>query len=243
MGTLRGDNGGERPPDGGGLPDFPPEWGTIVIPDDAAELDDEASALRKELRRTARRDRWRQRLGLARRPGSDTPALGLPLLIMSVAIIATLTSLFALAWPGRTITRPLTGTAGTTATAAPIPDITLTDANGSPVKLRENLPAVVLLVDGCACTDLVGAAATAAPARVSVLAVARTVPDVPAATPPGKKVRALADQAGTLRATYAGSPPKTGVVAVLVRSDGRVARVVPEVTKLDDFRAALIALT
>jgi hypothetical protein len=243
MGTLRGDNGGERPPDGGGLPDFPPEWGTIVIPDDAAELDGEASALRKELRRTARRDRWRLRLGLTRRPGSDTPALGLPLLIMSVAIIATLTSLFALAWPGRTITRPLTGTAGTTATAAPVPDLTLFAADHSPVKLRENLPAVVLLVDGCACGDLVAAAANAAPARVTVLAVARSVPDLTIAVPPGKKVRALADDTGTLRATYAGSPPKTGVVAVLVRGDGRVARAIPEVTKVDDFRAELIALT
>src|SRR5262245_51803154 len=42
MGDLRPNNGGDMPPeDGGGarpgdLPDFPPEWGTIVIPDDAS---------------------------------------------------------------------------------------------------------------------------------------------------------------------------------------------------------------
>src|SRR5437763_13176165 len=105
MGTLRGDNGGERPPDGGGVPDLPPEWGTIVIPDDASALDQEAALVRKEMRRLSRRNRWRRRFGLpALVHGSvddDTPALGLPLLIMSIAIIATLTSLFAIAWPSR----------------------------------------------------------------------------------------------------------------------------------------------
>ena len=108
MGTLRGDNGGERPPDGGGVPDLPPEWGVIVIPDDAAELDDEAATLRRDWRRAARINRWRQRLGLApvrigsRRNGNS---LALPLLIMSIAIVATLTSLFALVWPNHPVRR------------------------------------------------------------------------------------------------------------------------------------------
>ena len=47
MGSLRGDNGGGRAPDGGGLPDLPPEWGTIIIPDDAGELSREAAAIRR----------------------------------------------------------------------------------------------------------------------------------------------------------------------------------------------------
>src|SRR5215470_11135801 len=96
MGTLRGDNGGERPHDGGGVPGLPPEWGAIVIPDDAAELDHEAASLRREWRRAARRDKWRKWLRLPPKAKPATvdgsPTLGIPLLIMTVAIIATLTS-------------------------------------------------------------------------------------------------------------------------------------------------------
>src|SRR5882757_954099 len=105
MGTLRGDNGGgERPQEGGGLPDLPPEWGTIIIPDDAAALDGEGSSIRRQFRRAALRRRWRRRLHLpaepARLTADDSPGLAVPLLIMSIAVIATLVSLFAVAWPG-----------------------------------------------------------------------------------------------------------------------------------------------
>ncbi len=75
MGTLRGDNGGGRPPDGGGLPDLPPEWGTVVIPDDLTELDDEAAVIRRDFRRQARRNRWRRRFG---RPRPTTCATTTP---------------------------------------------------------------------------------------------------------------------------------------------------------------------
>src|SRR5690348_1286098 len=101
MGTLSGGNGGGWPPDE--LPDLPPEWGPIVIPDDAAELARDAARVRRELRRDARGRRWRRRLHLPpappRRSGDDTTALGVPLLVISIAVIATLTSLFAIAWP------------------------------------------------------------------------------------------------------------------------------------------------
>src|SRR5262245_40981798 len=105
MGTLGGGNGDGRSPDNGGqpegLPGLPPEWGTIVIPDDPAELAGEADEVRKELGREIRRNRWRRRFGLAIGPSGETqPSLGLPLLIMSIAILATLTSLFVVAWPG-----------------------------------------------------------------------------------------------------------------------------------------------
>ena len=60
MGALRDDNGGgERPQEGGGLPDLPPEWGTIIIPDDPRALDDEGAPIRRQFRRTAMRRRWR----------------------------------------------------------------------------------------------------------------------------------------------------------------------------------------
>jgi len=102
MGTRRDGNGNGWPPDG--LPDLPPEWGTVIIPDDLSELAEESSRVRRELRRQDRQRRWRRRLHLPPpNPPSDTdedtPSLGIPLLVISIAVIATLVSLFAIAWP------------------------------------------------------------------------------------------------------------------------------------------------
>jgi hypothetical protein len=117
MGTLSGGNGGGWPPDE--LPELPPEWGTIVIPDDASELAREATRVRRELRWQARERYWRRRLHLPRRnrrPGEeDLPALGVPLLVILIATIATLTSLFVISWP----TRPQRPNLEPTAVATP----------------------------------------------------------------------------------------------------------------------------
>jgi hypothetical protein len=246
MGTLRGDNGGERPQDGGGVPGLPPEWGAIVIPDDAAELDHEAAALRREWRRTARRDRWRRWLRLPPRTGSpsldSSPALGIPLLIMTVAIIATLTSLFALAWPNRPTPRGATAGAAAASGTATLSDLTMVDGANRPVRLRETLPAVILLVDGCDCAELISSTSGAAPAAVTVLAVGRASPRIPSPAA-GHKLRALADPSGTLRSRYAGPTAVDGVVAVLVTSTGKISRTVQTVHKVDDFRTELAHLT
>ncbi|OLE22652.1 MAG: hypothetical protein AUG44_24415 [Actinobacteria bacterium 13_1_20CM_3_71_11] len=245
MGSLRGDNGGGRAPDGGGLPDLPPEWGTIIIPDDAGELSREAAAIRRELRRFTRRNRWRARLHLpllTEAASRDTPTLGLPVLIMAVALVATLTSLFALAWPSRTV-RPLASPVQH-ASVAPgkVPDLTLVDVGGGPVHLRNVLPAVLLLLqDGCACADLELATAMQVPAGVTVLAVGRTAPILPTAVPTGLHLRAVADPRGALRSAY-GAPGVTGVIAVLVRGTGDVVRTVHPVGKVDDFRDSLSQL-
>jgi hypothetical protein len=98
MGELRPDNGGSPPEDGrGGVPDLPPEWGSVVIPDDASELDTEAHALRRELRRHARRARLRIALHLppSRRPDAlARPQTGVSIVIILVAVLTTLVSLF-----------------------------------------------------------------------------------------------------------------------------------------------------
>jgi hypothetical protein len=245
MGTLRGDNGGDRPPDGDGLPDLPPEWGTIIIPDDPAELAHEAARVRRELRRRARRDRWRRRLRLPPSGSSgeeQSPALGVPLLIMAIAIVATMTSLFALTWPTKSgpLTTPASA-AASAATPASVPDLTLSDANGTPFRLRNTLPAVVLLVDGCDCARLITDTAAAAPAKVAVIAVGRTAPALPTPLPRGKLV-AAADEAGGLRSTYASAPPAAGVVVILIKGTGQVARTMAAVTKVDDFRLSLASL-
>jgi hypothetical protein len=269
MGT-RGDNGGnERPQEGGGLPDLPPEWGTVVIPDDASELDDDGVSVRRSFRREAFRRRWRRRLHLRQRPmrrvDDDSPGLAVPLLIMSVAVIATLTSLFAVAWPGqrsRTVP-PLVRSPQTISIA----DLALVDGKGTRVLLRDVAPAVILLDENCPCDAFVGATfdavsmarpaatpaspgtavASAAAANrppsdhVSIIVVGQAVPQVPSLSTPAVPVVALADPKHELRtAIPALTPPSRGAdilaAAVLIDASGSIVRVVPAVTSAQDFR-------
>jgi hypothetical protein len=102
MSDRRPDNGGTGSPDDGGrgLPDLPPEWGTVVIPDDPAELASEAEALRRELRTQSRRRRLRRLMGLrATTSGETAPStLGAPVVIMTIAILTTILSLLVVTW-------------------------------------------------------------------------------------------------------------------------------------------------
>jgi hypothetical protein len=185
MGTLRGGNGDEQPPGGGGLPDLPPEWGPIVIPDDASALDHEAAALRRELRRDRRRSRWQWLLRFST-PRREAPSLGVPLAIMAIAVVATLISLFAVAWPDSYHpgpgndsvppkgSRPLT-----------LPDLTLFEPTGSTVKIREFLPAVVILVDGCRCERFINETAAIIDPRVHIVLVTTPDPFASASATPG----------------------------------------------------------
>src|SRR3954452_15929492 len=95
-----GDNSGWSS-DGGSpddLPDLPDEWGVIVIPDDLSELDDEVRAVRAELRFAEHPSGWRQFL---RRPAMRrvrrvaSSAVRAPVLIITMAVLVTVASLFA----------------------------------------------------------------------------------------------------------------------------------------------------
>lgn len=247
MGSIRGGNGdGRPPPDDGGLPDFPPEWGVVVIPDDLTELDRESAALQRERRRNQRRAKWRRRFGLpATNPSdNDSPPVGIPLLIMSIAIIAALTSLFAITLTNRGTTPTTTSPPpAETATAPQMIDLALTDAAGKSVRLRDTLPAVILLLDGCSCEQLIRQTVEATPASVTVIAVDRTAPVLPA----GVAVTALADPEQALLATYADGPDRSaqpaGVpTAVLVDSDGTVTKTVSPANSATTFQAELAAL-
>jgi hypothetical protein len=248
MGSLRDENGdGRPPPDDGDLPEFPPEWGVVVIPDDLTELDRETAALLRERRRRIRRAKWRKRLGLpATNSKGDTPPVGVPLLIMSIAIIAALTSLFAI-----TLTSRSTGTSNSQsqppAATPEVPpqmiDLGLTDANGQTVRLRDSLPAVILLLDGCPCGDLIRNTVAAAPPGVKVIAVDRIAPTLPV----GVYVTSLSDPEQALLATYADGPdrgaqPAQVPTAVLVGGDGTVTKVASPAKRLTDFKAAMSTL-
>jgi hypothetical protein len=235
MGTLRGDNGGERPQEDGGLPGLPPEWGTIIIPDDAGELDREGAHLRRRFRREAFRRRWRQRFHLRPKPmgraTDESPGLAVPLLIMTVAVIATLTSLFAVAWPDRRPTSSPNLPIRTSSTRVSVSALTLVDNAGSPVRMGSMSPAVVLLVDGCACDDLIKASyvaiAASGPTGTTVAGAAGTPgphPTGPANSGPsaastpsgGTDGSAPSGTGGSTQTTQGPVVPGTDTVSLLV---------------------------
>ncbi|MFI7603666.1 hypothetical protein ACIBTV_00900 [Micromonospora sp. NPDC049366] len=229
MGTP--DAEGHGPPEG--LPDLPPEWGRVVIPDDPSALAGEAAQVRRELRRAARR-------------GAGRPTLGLPLVVLLVAVLTTLAGLVAVTWPRttRSADRPAPAPHNPPATVIgrPLPALDLVDGGQSPVPLRGLLPAMILLVDGCGCPGRVAEAAGAAPASVTVVTVAHG-PTAPVTVPPGAKaVRALGDPTDGLR-TFLRLPARPNrLAAVLVDRAGVVVSVVPDLGPVETYRADLTRL-
>ncbi|MEV4659017.1 hypothetical protein [Micromonospora sp. NPDC049301] len=223
---------GKPDAEGQGLPDLPPEWGRVVVPDDASTLAAEAAQIRRELRRAARRP-------------SGHRALALPLLVLLVAVLTTLAGLLAVTWPranrGTDRPTPAPYAPPATLTGRALPALDLVDAGQAPVPLRGLLPVMIILVDGCACPDQVADAVAVAPVGVAVVTVTggRTVPAPP---PAARNVRALADPAGGLR-SFLGQPARPGAAtALLVDRTGVVTRVVPELGPIDAYREDLSAL-
>ncbi len=245
MGSLRGEDGdGRPPPDNGGLPDLPPEWGTVVVPDDLTELGREAAEYQRAARRAARRNRWRRRFGLAPKPESDAPPVGIPLLIMCIAIVAALTSLFAVTVTTRNTPAPATTTAAPAPQATPpMVDLGLANSSGKIVRTDEHLPAVFLLLDGCACGQLISETASIAPPGVTVLAVDKAPPFIET----GVRATALADPTQALLALYGAgadwnATPAGVPTALLVNSKGTVTATVSPAFNVADFQAALAGL-
>jgi hypothetical protein len=238
VGTLGGGNGN------GELPGLPPEWGSIVIPDDPSELAEESAAVRAQLRRGRQgwRRRWRGRAVTGRGRGQS---VRLPALLLAVALFAAFAGLFTL---GYGVRRSGTGTpAAPTAPADPpatapraVPALDLLDPGGHAVALRSLLPAIILLTEGCACTELIIAADQAAPPGANVVVVARRVPAVPLAA--RSRVRGLADPAGELR-SIAGLPASSERAgALLATRSSAIIRAVPSVASIEEFRADLPGL-
>ncbi|MEU4551561.1 hypothetical protein EV382_4770 [Micromonospora violae] len=221
---------GHGPADG--LPGLPPEWGRVVVPDDASALAAEAAQVRRELRRASGR------------PG-DHRALGLPLLVLLVAILTMLAGLLVVTWPraNRGTDRPTPAPYAPPATLAgrALPALDLVDPDDEPVPLRGLLPAMIILLDGCPCPDRITDALAAAPAGVSVVTVTagRTASTGPTAQ---GQARALADPAGGLRA-FLRQPARPGTAtALLVDRTGTVTRVLPELGTIESYRSDLSAL-
>jgi len=230
MGTHRG-NGGNWTPDGEGarddLPELPPEWGEIVIPDDPAELAEEAEQVRRELARQAPARGW------LHRAATGEPSLGVPLLIMSTAVLITLISLFAMAWQGSRPRPPATSTAATV-----LPALSLDTAAGAAVPLRTLTPAVIMLVEECACDDLVAATVEAAPDGVTVVAVHDSAPPLGAGQAP-ENLRRVLDPSADLRTALDLGPPGPVASVLLVDRTGRIVTTVPAARTLAAYRSAL----
>ena len=75
---------------GNSVPDLPPEWGEVVIPDDLAELDAEAEAVRRELHRQQGEHGDGADLAV---PQPERESLWLILLILGICVVVTLLSL------------------------------------------------------------------------------------------------------------------------------------------------------
>jgi hypothetical protein len=250
-----GGNGGWSP-DGGtpdDLPDLPDEWGVIVIPDDLSELSDEVDAIRAELSLVAPPTRWQR---LMRRPGGRrlrrvaAAALRAPVLIISLAVLVTVASLFASAWPGPPRQPATPRTAGTVNERIEVlPALELIGTDGQAVPLRGPLPAVIMLIDGCACATLVNDTITAVDPAIAVVTVtaagASTGLTPPTNTAPqaqGKTVRVLHDPAGNVRSQLKLGEPDGTAAVLLVDRTGSIVRTVPRIASIDEIRPDLARL-
>ncbi|QSB15064.1 hypothetical protein JQS43_01395 [Natronosporangium hydrolyticum] len=252
MATHQGGNGGEMPPEGDrprdpDLPELPTGWGEV--PDDASELSAEAEQLRAELAEERLTGRRRPPAEPADDPSGDDPeprqpSISTPLLIMSVAVVITLISLFAMAWSGASTLPDDRNGVGTPAVdSAALPPLTLPDATGRQVILQAQTPMVLMLVEECDCQQLVSATAAAAPAGVRVVLVGHSAPPVPTGLAPGDpQPLRLADPSGAARAELSLPPPSDAATVILVDASGQIRDTVPAATSVAQYQAELTNL-
>ena len=219
----------------------------VVIPDDISSLDAEIRALRRERRARARRDRLRRLV-------SPRGVVG-PLVIVVLLMVAGFASLLVLFQPRRPTASPAPLASPGVGADGRLPDLTVTQADGTPRRLREFRPAVLALAPvGCGCDAVLKEVGSTVVRRgVYFLLVDRTLPALPAGLAEPATVRLgeastvrLVEPTGTLatayRAEQAGRRVPGGPVLVLVRADGRVARVLPQPMSPGAFAIELAVL-
>lgn len=253
MGVHHGGNGDNLPPDGDrprdssqdpatpgpplpgpALPELP---AGIQIPDDLSELAEEAEQIRRELAR----EREQGRSGSAQ-PGPDgsEPSIGVPLLIMSVAVIITLVSLFAMTWSGSSTITP---DDASTERPSQLPAVVLTDSGDAQVALADHLPVAILLVEECDCDALLASTVATAPAGVTVVGIDQQAPARPAALAPDDPAPLLlSDPTGGVRAQLDLDPPTNAATVVLVNRDGQITSIHDAATSVAQFQTELTSL-
>lgn len=255
MGSF-GDNGGDSPYDGGSpddLPELPEEWGVIVIPDDVSELADEVRAVQAELAISAPSTRWEQfaaRPAVRRLRRIASAGVRAPVLIISMAVLVTVASLFASAWPGPARTPATQRTANTTDDRSDtLPALELLGKDGKAVALRGQLPAVILLTDSCDCKELIDDAIAAVRPEITVVTVSAVRPTAGTAPPTGaapqalgKTVRELRDPTDELRKHFDLAAPDGTAAALLVNRGGQIVRKEVRTVSITTLKADLARL-
>ncbi len=197
------------------------------MPDDISELEADVAQLRIErtpapavgrLRRALQTRRWH-------RYGLSGPLVVVTLLV--VLFFASLVFLLLPSPPQSPRVRPLAGPRVPAGQAGGLlPDLALPVGNTGAIRLRNLRPAVIVLLPvGCRCGALVSDVISSTSAsRLPVLLVGESA-DPPLPRNPPARTRAATDGGGRLGAAYglAGTP-----VAIFVRSDGTVSRVLPD---------------
>jgi hypothetical protein len=160
-----------------------------------------------------------------------------------ISILITLSGLAAVTWLRSTRSGGSPTVIGhptaTPAVLGPLPALDLVGTGNTPVSLRSLLPAMIVLVDACACRERVSEAATAAPTGVTVVTVTQ---GRQAESSPVQGVRTLADPAGGLRDYLRLSPHAGTAPALLVNREGTLVRVVPELGPVEAYRDDLVHL-
>lgn len=258
-------NGDNVPPEGDrwpdepvGMPDLPALPEGVIIPDDLSELGTEAERIRAEFEQEEREQRERPRdLGYgpdlaeladpADRVHRETPwfagpsarpepSVGMPLTIMSVAVVITVVSLFAML-----MSSP--GARDQGGSGSPVPEVVLTDASGRATNVASLMPAAILFVESCECGELIADTVAAAPPGVTVIAVGATPPPAPADLPPGPGLVLLGDPQGELRAALGLAAPPAGAATVVVADQREIIRTTPATDTVESFADALASLT
>jgi hypothetical protein len=170
-------------------------------------------------------------------------------------LVASVASLMVVVLPN-TPRRPERAPLASTTVAAGelgglLPDTRLSDDHGQSVAVRDIRPAVLLLMPAnCGCdqvaADLVRISRDA---LVSVQLIGADRPPRLPANSPRLRIRSLVDTEGVLTTAVSGSSPpgptagRPGPTAVLVRTNGVITRVVPNLRDAQRLRAELPALT
>src|SRR5215470_8343998 len=213
---------GNSPVDG-----WPPDFEHLVIPDDARELDPDARALAREQRAAARTDRLRR---LLRLPGGQRSGPPWPIAIVVVGLLTALVGLLAVFRPpGPTAPRahPLasTGLRPPGTEHGLTPDVQVQRDNGTPARVRDFRPAVLVLVPAGydAAGELRTVRQVASKRHVYAVAIGPEMPLVPAELTRSALVRASDADHRLLPAYGVRDTP----VLLLVRADGVVNRILP----------------
>jgi hypothetical protein len=251
-----GDRWPDEPVDLPALPALPEG---VTIPDDLSGLGDEADWIRAEFEREQREppaappapafepdpaglpeagDRLHPRtpwFAGAGPSGRSEPSVGIPLMIMSVAVVITIVSMFAML-----MTSPDSGSpAGRT-----VPEVVLTDTTGRATNVAALTPAVILFVESCQCERLIADTLQVVPPGVTVVVVGATSPPIVAEPPPGPgQLVLLDDPEGELRSALGLSAPPADAATVVVASPDEIIRITPATDTVESYADALASLT